>query len=590
MSKANTESSNFNRDELIANIVASCTSMRIRGIDAIIVIEREQELDEVIDRGVEVDSSVNPELMCSIFQADSRLNQGAVVIRKDRIVAAGCYLPYYNNDTEGDENPYGARHGAARALSENVDAVIIVISAEKDTISVADSGELMTEYDEESLDEFLHNKLSVQKKRARRLNLSIFKNYINKAASNPAQVLVSFIVAVGLWLFVSSSVFPTIELDIRDIVIDVQPSSYMMKNNLQIVSDDFADVVDIRIEGNRSEITDLTNEDFTAALDFGAIRDAGTYSVPIVVSSKDNIKFTMLDTEPLSVTLKVDEIITREFAVKATAPAISLPDDYYVDTVTASPATVMITGSASVLDRIDYVEARSLYEGEINESHETQSQLIIYGANGGRIEDSDLTIAPEKVSVYIPVYKTKELPLKLSLTNYPSNFDVSSLNYDVQPRSIIVAAPDDSIDFLSELDIGTIDISDIRLNQTVTIPIVLPEGYKNLSGNNNARVVWNIADYGKLDFAVTNINVTNVPDNFRVSTITKELMISVIGPSDELSNFAANDFYITANLLGVSLHEGTQDVAVDIRIKGSNRKCWVAGSYKITVNADPKAE
>ena len=190
--------------------------------------------------------------------------------------------------------------------------------------------------------------------------------------------------------------------------------------------------------------------------------------------------------------------------------------------------------------------------------------------------------------MYIPIYKQKELPLKFTFANVPSNFDLDSLSYEIHPKTITVAAPDDSIDYISELDIGTVDMSDIKLNTPAYLLITLPEGYKNLSGNNNARIVWNISDYGKLDFSVTNISVKNAPDNYDVSTITKELVISVMGPSEELSELTAADFFITADLLGKIQYEGSQDVPVTIQTKGSKQKYWVAGNYKITVYAEPK--
>ena len=98
--------------------------------------------------------------------------------------------------------------------------------------------------------------------------------------------------------------------------------------------------------------------------------------------------------------------------------------------------------------------------------------------------------------------------------------------------------------------------------------------------------MWDIADYGKLDFPVKNITVVNTPDNMDVDIITKELTLSVIGPSEQLSALTTGNFYITANLLGVSLHDGSQDVPVNIVISGtSSQKCWVLGSYRITVSA-----
>ena len=78
----------------------------------------------------------------------------------------------------------------------------------------------------------------------------------------------------------------------------------------------------------------------------------------------------------------------------------------------------------------------------------------------------------------------------------------------------------------------------------------------------------------------------NEPDNMDVSVITRELTLTVIGPSEDISALSSTDFYVTANLMSTSLHDGSQDVPVSIIISGSSGKtCWAVGSYKITVSA-----
>ncbi|MBQ4164719.1 MAG: hypothetical protein IJD85_00145 [Oscillospiraceae bacterium] len=417
--------------------------------------------------------------------------------------------------------------------------------------------------------------------------MNFFKRILNNITTNYRSILLAFFIAIFAWFFVSIQIFPTIEESIKGIDIETQATEYMLQNNLQIVSYD-EKTADIRIEGKRYDISGLSADSFFAELDLSSVKSAGTFNVPVKITCQSGTDYTLLSTEPRSVSIEIDEIVTREYPVTGTAPSISLPEGYYVDEITTSPATISITGSASVLDKIDRIEARSVYAGAISESHDTQSELFIYGTNGARIVNDDLILSTENVSVYIPIYKQKELPLTFTLTNVPNYFNVDSLKYEIQPSTITVAAPDDSIDYLSVLDIGTIDISDIKLNQTVTIPITLPEGYKNLSGNNNARVVWDISDYGKLDFVIDNINVINVPDNYNISLITKELVISVMGPSEILGTLSASDFFVSVNLLGVTLRDGTQDVSANIQFKGANSKCWVSGSYKATIYAEPK--
>lgn len=428
--------------------------------------------------------------------------------------------------------------------------------------------------------------------------MSSFKDFLSNhlqkfsiSVSHTVIALISLVASLVLWCYVSIEQFPTIEEHISNITIDAQLTEYMVRNNLQIVSD-VEKSAEIRIEGKRYEITGLKASDFTASLDLSSIKTAGTYTLPLGVVSTSGSEYSVLDISPATITVVVDEIVTRTFSVTPTAPDISLSEGYYIDEeeFSSSPATIDITGSASIIDKIAKVEARSTHTGLITESHETNSELYLYGTSGARIVNSDITLNTDKVSVYIPIYKTKELPLTFKLTNVPSNFNESSLTYKIMPETLTIASPDDSIDNLSVLDIGVIDLTDLGLDKrTTSVPIALPEGYKNLTGSTTARIVWDISEYGKLDFAVSNINFSNVPDNYSITPITSEVMVTVIGPSDELSAMTANDIMITANLLGVSLIDGAQDIPVTVRLRGSRTNCWAIGSYKVSISAAPTA-
>ncbi len=419
-------------------------------------------------------------------------------------------------------------------------------------------------------------------------------NFLKKIAGdlkeNYKTLILAFLIAVAFWLVVSIQVIPTIEKPIDNIPLEAQLTEYMDRNNLKIVGD-FKENVNIRIEGKRYDISSLTADDFLASVDLSSVRSAGSYTLPINVAERtDSGRCSVLHTEPLSVTLVVDEIVSRDFAVTGTAPDISLPEGYYLDEITASPPVITLTGSSSVLDKVKNIEARSHYSGEIYESQEMQGEIIVYGSNGAKIPTDDFTMSTENISVNIPIYKQKKLPLVFRLINCAANFDVSSLKYEIQPSSIIVASPDDSVDYLSELDIGAIDISEIKINQPAQIPISLQSGYKNLSGNTVARIVWDISDYGKFDFTTKNITILNEPDNFDISLVTTELTFTVMGPSDALATLTSKDFFVTVNLLGVSVVEGTQDAAVSVTIGGIGQTCWVSGSYKATINAKPIQE
>lgn len=414
---------------------------------------------------------------------------------------------------------------------------------------------------------------------------TILLNFFNGLKKNYKTLILAFLIACVLWIVISVLVFDTIDNNIKGIIIETQPTDYMVQNNLQIVSE-ITDTVDIKIQGKRYDISDLKSSDFTATVDLSTVRSAGTYNLPLLVSSKTDRNVTVIDTEPTMVTLTLDEIISKEFSVEGTAD-ISLSEGYYLGDITTSPEKITLSGSSSILNKITKVEARSTRHGEIAESEQTGSELLLFSSDGTPVNADGIQFSTDRVMVNIPIYKQKELPLKFSIINYPNNFDISSLKYEIQPKTLTVAAPDDTINNISELDIGTIDLSNITLNSTSYIPIVLPEGYKNLSGNNNARIEWQIEDYGKLDFYIPreNITITNTPDNFEVSPITNSLRLTVIGPSQRISEISASDITVTANLLGTQLHVGSQDISVSVQIKGSKQTCWVSGDYKVTIYA-----
>lgn len=108
---------------------------------ALMVIERETGLQEIVETGVAVDALPTPELLAGIFYPNAPLHDGAVVLRADRVLAASCTLPL-SNERRLQGGYLGTRHRAALGISERSDALVVVVSEETGTISVASGGRL----------------------------------------------------------------------------------------------------------------------------------------------------------------------------------------------------------------------------------------------------------------------------------------------------------------------------------------------------------------------------------------------------------------------------------------------------------------
>jgi diadenylate cyclase len=129
----------------IAKVVDGVTELAKHDVGALIVFERETKLGEIISTGTIINAEPSKEIIGNLFFHNAPLHDGATIIRGGRIFAAGCFLPLSQN--YDISNMLGTRHRAALGISENSDAVAVVVSEETGKISMAVNGELMRELD-----------------------------------------------------------------------------------------------------------------------------------------------------------------------------------------------------------------------------------------------------------------------------------------------------------------------------------------------------------------------------------------------------------------------------------------------------------
>jgi diadenylate cyclase len=136
-------------EESIEELIVAASLLSTRQIGAIIAIERQVGLRNYIEGGIPLDAVLTYDLLVSIFQPSSPLHDGAVIVQKDRIAAAACFLPLTVNPRLSKE--LGSRHRAAIGLTEENDAVAIVVSEETGTISVVVDGQVDRGLDADAL-------------------------------------------------------------------------------------------------------------------------------------------------------------------------------------------------------------------------------------------------------------------------------------------------------------------------------------------------------------------------------------------------------------------------------------------------------
>lgn len=145
----------FKESEIINEVVKAAMSLSKRKIGALMAIERENMLTHYVESGIEIDANVSTEMLITIFMPNTPLHDGGIIISGNRVVGAGCLFPLTQDPNVS--RTLGTRHRAAIGLSEETDAVVIIISEETGSISLATGGRLTHDLDRNTLERVLND-------------------------------------------------------------------------------------------------------------------------------------------------------------------------------------------------------------------------------------------------------------------------------------------------------------------------------------------------------------------------------------------------------------------------------------------------
>ena len=147
--------------ENIYKVVIAATELAKKKTGALIVIERDIKLQDIADTGILINGEISPQLLVNIFNPKTPLHDGAVIISENKIKAAACMLPL--SDDKSISKGLGTRHRSAAGMSQESDAIVVVVSEETGKISVAKDGTLIVDVKEDSLRQILIKNIVTKK-------------------------------------------------------------------------------------------------------------------------------------------------------------------------------------------------------------------------------------------------------------------------------------------------------------------------------------------------------------------------------------------------------------------------------------------
>ena len=407
--------------------------------------------------------------------------------------------------------------------------------------------------------------------------------------SKPATIVGSVAAALLIWFAISMTVYPTTPVTFYNIplVIETEGSTAEM-NGLSVVGNS-AQTVNVQIEGARSKIGALSEEDLIATVSLQSITEPGEYPLEVNVDSTKNIDFTVNSIVPRQIYVTFDRIETRSFAVTPEFPNVVIKSGHTMNEVTCKPSVIDITGPAAQLDDIDKVIVRSDKHAEIDSSYVLYSSNIsLYNKDNSMLDREAYTMPTLNFTIEIPVLTQKELPLTYDVRNAPANFDMEWLckRLLLSTDSITLAANSSTLINQEQWNLGYLKLEDIHLNYSHAFPVTVADGVINQSGMQEVMLTLNSEGLEQREFKVNgdNISIINAPGNYDFKVITKELSVTVIGPASELDELRTTDIVVTVDLTNYNVAQ-SQSFTNDSQISFSGTsRVWASGVYKIAID------
>ena len=401
-------------------------------------------------------------------------------------------------------------------------------------------------------------------------------------------ILLSLVVAFGLWLYVITVVSTEQERPYNNVPVVLEGESVLRERNLMIVCDTDL-TVRVELKGSRKNLNDLNSGNLTLTADLTGIYEAGEYQLGYSVQTPSNIpagSVTVMNKEPGTVTVVVAERISRSIPVYveyigdtadgfiADKPQAEL--DYQEVTITGPRETVELIARAYIqVDCTDRTET-------ITESY----RFSLQDAEGNPVDAAMITTNIEQVKVKVPVFQTKRVNLVLTV-NPGGGATEETSSIVIEPAYIDVSGSESALKDLEQIVLGTLNLADIADDLEKTYAITMPEGVTNLSNIEEAAVTVSFPELTKKEFTITNIKTVNVPEGMVPDLLTKQMTIVVRGPKALMNKLTAEDIFVEVDLTGV---ENTAAVEAKITFSGEFEGVGAVGKYSVNVKVEAAAD
>lgn len=362
--------------------------------------------------------------------------------------------------------------------------------------------------------------------------------------------LVAMFIAFGLWTYVVTNVSVEDTTTIHNVPVVFQNEGALTGRSLML-TEGTTQTVNLTITGTRSEILKLNNNNVSVIVDLSRIYDAGRQSVQYSVNyPADAVTSTFEYTaDKPRISLTVEEQVSKPVDVFHSYTG-QVAEGYMADYETVSMDTrkVIVTGPASVVDQVAQARFTINLDG-LTAPLDQDYEYTLCDAEGNPVEVPNVEFVHtdvEKIHVNLSVQRYKEIQLKVKVNDGGgATEETSSIVLDME--TIMVSGTDDALENLEFLEIGEVNLAELKSETMLVFPIVMPSGVTNRTGVDVVSVKVSFPALVMKTFTISNILPVNVPAGAEAVVVTKQVSVTVRGPKSMIQRMQASDLTVTVD-------------------------------------------
>lgn len=398
----------------------------------------------------------------------------------------------------------------------------------------------------------------------------MLKKTVTKIANSKIfYIIISIVISLLLWLYVINVENKEITEPVSGIPVEFIGKDGILVDRGLLISGEEFQTVDITFFGQRSIVSKLNKENVKVTVDLTDIRSPGVYQkryevqLPKGELEKD---VSMTERYPQYIVVSIDRRMEKSIPVRGNHIG-TVEEGFIAEELEFNPEYINISGPENIITKISHAEITVKREN-LKETIMEQKEYVFKDESGNVVESNKIIADVDTVEVKLPVLLVKEVALTVDIVP-GGGAAKENAKVVVEPGTITLSGDPDLMKGINQLSLGTINLAEIGNTYRKPIPIPIPNGVTNISGESSAEVNIEILGLSTKKLSSTNFEIINVPSGYTASVASqKPLEITIRGPAEDVALVGSHNIRIVCDLSDIEEVAGMKSFYPTVYVDG----------------------